>query len=80
MELGTTDPMTSDKKTFIFYPLLAISPQNLPWLDHNSKHGSDKKQEIQKNCFLCSALILISIKAGPTDSQGYPTTTPRALF
>ena len=27
MELGTTDPMTGDKKTFFFYPLLAISPK-----------------------------------------------------
>ena len=25
MELGTTDPMTGEKKTLVFYPLLAIS-------------------------------------------------------
>ena len=43
MEFGTTDPMTGDKKKmFFFYPLLAISPQNLAWLDHNFKHGSEK--------------------------------------
>ena len=29
MELGTTAPVTGDKKTFFFYLLLAISQQNL---------------------------------------------------
>ena len=42
MELGNTDPMMGDKKTFLFYPLLAVSPQNLSWLDHNFKHGGEK--------------------------------------
>ena len=42
MELGTTAPMTGDKKTFFFYPLLAILHQNLSWLDHNFKYGAEK--------------------------------------
>ena len=41
MELGTTDPMKGEKETVFFYPLLAISPQNLSWLDHNFKHGDE---------------------------------------
>ena len=42
MELGTTDPMTGDKKKFFFYPLLAISLQKLSWLDRSFKHGCKK--------------------------------------
>ena len=30
MELGTTDPVMGDKKTFIFYP--SIPEKNLSWL------------------------------------------------
>ena len=42
MEFSTTDPMTGDNKMFFFYPSLAISLQNLPWLDQNFKHGGEK--------------------------------------
>ena len=42
MELGAADPITGDKKPFFFYPLLAISRQNLTGLYHNFKHGREK--------------------------------------
>ena len=48
MELGTTDPMTGDKKKLFFYLLQAISPQHIPWLDHNFKHGGEKNKNNKK--------------------------------
>ena len=42
MEFGTTDLMTGDNRTFFFYPLLELSPQNLLWLDYNFTHGGKK--------------------------------------
>ena len=41
MDFWTNDAMTGNK-TFFFYSLIAISSQNLQWLDHKFQHGGAK--------------------------------------
>ena len=53
--------MTGDNKTNFFYLLLAISSQNLPWHDHNFKHGREKLQKYHMTMTYVGHLVLVLV-------------------
>ena len=54
--------MTGDNKTFVFYPLLVISTQNLPSLDHKFKHGGEKLKKHHVTMTFVGHLVYFKLK------------------